>query len=188
MFIYASVTPCITCAKQGGAEKQMMPIINEQEAAFCERPFRAPLMAAGWTGVLEQPVVPEQPGMATPKHSAALGWLERHPAGILRFRGRFERYPSSILPVRGRLEQHLSSTLPLRRKHLQHFSSILRLQGRLERPFRASSGSKASSSGHFEPTVGNMSKCRVFEPRSRGPKAHEAAKPRSPEIRRKLQD
>ena len=41
IYIYTSVNPCITCTKQGGAEQKMMPIKDEQGAAFFERPFRA---------------------------------------------------------------------------------------------------------------------------------------------------
>ena len=72
---------------------------------------------------------------------------------MLLLRGRLEQHFSSILRLRGRLEQHFSSILRLRARLEQHFSSILRFRGRLERPFRASCGSGAGSSGHFEPSV-----------------------------------
>ena len=134
----ASVNPCITCTKQGGAEQKLMPRIEEQEAAFFERPFRAQatLTAVGSSGTFRASGVARA---APVEHSAVLGWLERHPSSILRFRGRFERHPSSILRLRNKLDQH--------------FSSILRLWGRLERPFRASCGSGAGSGSNFEPSA-----------------------------------
>ena len=83
-----------------------MPIIEEQEAAFFERPFRA-----------QETNAPHGCG------------LERHFSSMLRLQGKLERYPSSILRIRGRLERHASSILWLRGGLERHPSSILRLRG-----------------------------------------------------------
>ena len=74
IYIYTSVSPCITCAKQGGAEQKLMPRTEEQEATFFERPFRA-----------QETNAPHGCGLSS----------------ILRLRGRLERHPSNILRLRG---------------------------------------------------------------------------------------
>ena len=38
--IYTNGNPCIICTKSSGAEKNIIPIIDEQEAAFFKRPSR----------------------------------------------------------------------------------------------------------------------------------------------------
>ena len=91
IYIYISVNPCITCTKQGGAEQKMMPITDEQGAAFFERPFRA-----------QETNAPHGCG------------LERHFSSMLRLQGRLERPPSSVLRLQGRLERHPSSILRFR--------------------------------------------------------------------------
>ena len=89
---------------------------SEQEAAFFDLPFRTSSWLRARVALFEQPVMPEQARAARAEHSAALGWLKRHPSSILRLRGRLEKYPSSILRLQGRLKQHLSSILRLRGK------------------------------------------------------------------------
>ena len=121
-----------------------MPIKDEQEAALFERPFRT-----------QETNAPH--GCGLERHFSSLLWLrgrlERHLSSILWLRSWLERHFSRILRLPGRLEQHFSSILRLRARLEQHFSSILRLRGKLERPFRASCGSGAGSSGHFEPAA-----------------------------------
>ena len=76
--IYTNVNPCITCTRKGGAEQKLMPIMEEQDAAFFERPFRA-----------QETNAPHGCG------------LERHFSSMLRLQGRLERHLSSILRLRG---------------------------------------------------------------------------------------
>ena len=90
-------------------------------------------------------------GCGLEQHFSSRGRLERYFLSILWVRSRLERHFWSILRLRGRLEHHFSSILRLRARLEQHFPSILRLRGKLERPFRASCGSGAGSTGHFEP-------------------------------------
>ena len=122
------MNPCVTCTKQGGAEQKMMPIKDEQGAAFFERPFRTQETNA--------------------PHGCGLEW---HFSSMLLLQGR----PRTSRASRGEpsgLERPAS--VRLRARLEQHFSSILRFRGRLvERPFRTSCGSGADSSGHFEPSA-----------------------------------
>ena len=132
------MNPCITCTKQGGAEQKMMPIKDEQGAAFFERPFRA-----------QETNAPHGCG------------LERHFSSMLLLQGR----PRTSRVSRGEpsgLERPASVRLWARLE--QHFSGILRFRGKLERPFRASCGSGAGSSGHFEPSVApEQARAALFE-------------------------
>ena len=73
-----SVSPCVTCTKQSGAEQKLMPLKDEQGAALFERPFRT-----------QETNAPQGCG------------LERHFSSTLRLLGRLERHPSSILRLRG---------------------------------------------------------------------------------------
>ena len=70
------MNPCITCTKQGGAEQKMMPIKDEQGAAFFERPHferkkRTHLTAVGSSGTFRACCGSMQ------------GRLERPPSGVL---------------------------------------------------------------------------------------------------------
>ena len=123
IYVYTSVYLCIACMKQGGTEKKMMPIIDEHEPAFFERPFRTQATNA-------------------PRSSGR----ERQFSSMLWRQSKLERLPSSILRW---LEGHQSSISRFRSRFEQHLSSILRLRGTLERPFRASCGAGPGSSGHF---------------------------------------
>ncbi len=84
----------------------MMPIKDEQGAAFFERPFRA-----------QETNAPHGCG------------LERHFSSMLRLQGRLERHCSGILRLWGTLEQHFSGILRLRARLEPDFSNILRRRG-----------------------------------------------------------
>ena len=73
-----SVSPCITCTKQSGAEQKLTPIKDEQGAALFERPFRTQETTAPHGCGLER-LFSSMPRL--------LGKLERHPSSILRLRG-----------------------------------------------------------------------------------------------------
>ena len=138
----------------------MTPEINEQKATFSQRPSRTPLIAAGLSGTfraacgaragsggnrravcgsgvaraapVEHSAIPGSTRAVPVEHSAAAGWTRAAPIE-----------PSAASrQARATLFEH-----PLR--------------GGLERPLRAICGSKASSSGHFEPAVGNIGRCGV---------------------------
>ena len=110
--------------------------------------------------LLEAAAAPAAPGQARAapvEHSAPPGWLERHPSSILRFRGpgpgqtRAAPVEHSVAPGQTRAALFEFSAAPGRARAA--ISSHLRLRGGLERPFRASCGSGAGSSGHFEPSA-----------------------------------
>ena len=149
----------------------MMPIINEQEATFFERPFRTLLAAVVSSGIfgescdaragsscntkafcgsavaraapVEHSAVPGSTRAAPAEHSAASGQAR----AML-----FEHSICGSMAVSsGHFEQ--SSALGRARAAISsQFSNILWLQGELARPFRAICGYKANSGGHFEPT------------------------------------
>ena len=127
---YTNVTPCITCTKQGGAEQKMMPIKDEQGAAFFERPFRA-----------QETNAPHGCG------------LERHFSSMLRLQGRLERPPSSVLRLQGRLERHPSSILRFRGGSRGARRAFCGSRAGSSGTRRVFCGSGAGSSGHFEPSA-----------------------------------
>ena len=102
----------------------MMPIKDEQGAAFFEWPFRA-----------QETNAPH--GCGLERHFSSMlrlqGKLERPPSGVLRLKARAAPVENSAVP--GMLERRPSSILRLHAKLERHPSSILRLRGRLERPF-----------------------------------------------------
>ena len=89
IYIYTSVSPCITCTKQSGAEQKLIPIKDEHEAAVFEQPFRTQETnaRAGSSGTrrafcasgvaraahVEHSAVPRQTRAAPVEHSAAPG-------------------------------------------------------------------------------------------------------------------
>ena len=137
----------ITCTKQGGTEKKMMPIIDEHEPAFFERPFRTQATNA-------------PRGSGRERHFSSMLWrqrrLERLPSSILHFCGGVEG-TSRAFRVSGADSSGTSQafcgsgarSLPFR----DHFASQLRLRARLYRQFRASCGSRPGSTDHFEPAA-----------------------------------
>ena len=77
----------MTSKQQSGAEKKMTPIIDEQEAAFFERPFRAQATNAPHRCGRERlfsSMLRRQARAAPAKHSAALWWREQNPSSIFR--------------------------------------------------------------------------------------------------------
>ena len=153
--------PCIPCTKQGGAEQKMMPIIDEQEAAFLERPFRTQATNA-----------PD--GCGREQHVSNMLWrqsrLERLGPSILHlrigWRGTHRAFcgsatnqaapvEHSAAPVQARaaISSQLRLLARLQRQFRAAISSQLRFRARLERPLRASCGSGPSSTGNFEPTA-----------------------------------
>ena len=150
--MHTRVNPCITCTKQGGAEQKMMPIKDEQGAAFFERPFRAQETNAPHGCGLERHFSSmlllqgrprtsrasrgEPSGLERPASVRLRARLEQHFSSILRFRGRLERpFRASSAVAPGQARAAISSHLWLRSRLERHFSSILRLRGRLEQHF-----------------------------------------------------
>ena len=108
-------------------EQKLMPIIEEHEEAFFERPFRAQATNAPHGCGLERHFSSLWGGSSCTRRAfCGSGVARAAPSSILRFRGRLERHPSSILWLWGRRDRH--------------FSSKLRLRGGLEQPFRANCG------------------------------------------------
>ena len=131
----------MTCTKQGGSETKMMPITDEHEPAFFERPFRTQATNA-------------------PRGSGR----ERHCSSMLWRQSRLERLPSSILHFRGGSK---GTSRAFRRSGADSngtcrafCGSGARSSGHLEPAValgqaraamsRASCGSGPGASGHFE--------------------------------------
>jgi len=155
------VNPCVTCTKQGGAEQKMMPIKDEQGAAFFERPFRtqetnAPhgcglewhfssmllLQGRPRTSRVSQGEPSCQracgcgPGLSSTFRAfcGSGASLSGHfePAAAL---AQAQAAISNHLWLRSKLKRHFSSILRLRGRLEQHFSRILLLRARLEQHF-----------------------------------------------------
>ena len=80
-FLNTSVNLCMTFTKQVGNEMRILPIIDEHEPAFSERPFRTQATNA-------------PRGSGRERHFSSMLWGQR----------RLERLPSSILHFRGGAE------------------------------------------------------------------------------------
>ena len=193
IYIYTYVNPCITCTKQSGTEKKMMPIIDDHEPAFFERPFRTQAMNASGTfraccgaragssgsgrafctsvvarrAPVEHFAVPEQIRTAPVEHSAALGQARAAITSQLR------RWVNLERPFRASC-----GSGPISRGHFEPaaasgqaraaISSQLQLRARLDRPFRANCGSGPGSKS--ETSAG-----AVFSKQGR-PRNHESPK------------
>ena len=195
------MNPCITCTKQGGTEKKMMPIIDEHEPAFFERPFRTQATNA-------------PRGSGRERHFSSMLWrqrrLERLPSSILHFRGGAEgtsrAFRGSGTDSSGTCRAFFGSGA----RSGVHFEPAAGLGQARAAISRASCGSGPGSSGHFEPAaapgqaraaissqqrlrarldVANVGRCGVFEPgpsRVRPEPSSESPKARKSENRRKL--
>ena len=130
IYIYTSVSPCITCTKQSGAEQKLIPIKDEQGAALFERPFRT-----------QETNAPHGCG------------LERHFSSMLRLLGRLERHPSSILRLRGGSSGICRAFCGSGADSSGTRRAFCGSGADSSGTFRVFCGSGAGSSGHFEPSA-----------------------------------
>ena len=151
------MNPCITCTKQGGTEKKMMPIMDEHEPAFFERPFRTQATNA-------------PRGSGRERHFSSMLWrqrrLERFPSSILHFSGGSK---GTAVPeqIRAALVEHSAAPGHARAA----ISSQLQRWAKLVRPFREPAAAPGqaraaiSSQLRFRARleVGNLDRCGVFE-------------------------
>ena len=142
---------CITCTKQGGAKQKLMPIIEEQDAAFLERPFRAQETNAPHGCGLERHFSSLWGGSSCTRRTfCGSGVARAAPVGHSAVPGQTRAAPieHSAAPGQTRSALFEYSAAPGRARAA--ISSYLRLRGGLEQPFRAICGSGPGSSGHMQ--------------------------------------
>ena len=160
-----------------------MPIMDDQEPAFFERPFRTQA-----TNTLR--------GCGRERHFSSMLWrqkrLGRLPSSILHVRSGSKRTSRAFrgsgadssgtcrafCGPRARSSRYFEPAVALSQARAAisrascgsgpgssgHFASQLRRQAKLERPFRASCSSGPGSTDHFERLdVANVGRCGVFE-------------------------
>ena len=141
------MNPCITCTKQGGTEKKMMPIIDEHEPAFFERPFRTQATNA-------------PRGSGRERRFSSISWrqsrLERLPSSILYFHGGSEgtsrAFRGSGADSSGTCRAVCGSGARSS-GYFEPAAAAAALGQARAAISRASCGSGPGSSGHFEPAA-----------------------------------